>query len=233
MELYFSPLACSLATRIALYESNADARFVQVDTKAKRLVESGKDYLAVHPLGLVPVLRTDDDQLLTENAAILQWVADRFPNAALAPRDPAERTRLQQWLCFIGTELHIGTFTALLDAKAPPDAKTYALEKGATRLAYVDRHLEGRSFLLDEFSVADAYLFAVLNWSLATPVKLERYPNLHAYRERLGQRPTIARAFGEELALYQAELAKTKKASCAQRSDARKGVARGPSDRST
>src|SRR5205085_10489480 len=98
MELYFSPLACSLATRIALYESNADARFVQVDTKAKKIVENGKDYLAVHPLGLVPVLRTDDDQLLTENAAILQWVADRFPKAELAPRGAAQRTRLQQWL---------------------------------------------------------------------------------------------------------------------------------------
>src|SRR5580658_5196788 len=100
MDLYFSPLSCSMATRIALYEAGDVANFLEVDPKTKRLVDDGADYLAIYPLGLVPALRTDDGQLLTENAAILQYVADRRPQSGLAPDEPIERTRLHQWLCF-------------------------------------------------------------------------------------------------------------------------------------
>jgi glutathione S-transferase len=85
MQLYFSPLACSMASRIALYEANAPARFIEVDPKTKRTLE-GEDFLAINPLGLVPVIRTDEGELLTENAAILQYIADRYPAAGLAPR---------------------------------------------------------------------------------------------------------------------------------------------------
>src|SRR5262249_25781584 len=92
MDLYFSPLACSMATRIALYEAGAEARFVEVDPKAKR-TRDGADYWAINPLGLVPVIRTDDGELLTENAAILQYVADRYPAALLAPRAGMDRSR--------------------------------------------------------------------------------------------------------------------------------------------
>src|SRR5436305_1070792 len=97
MDLYFSPLACSLATRIALYEAGADAGFIEVDPKTKRIVDDGSDYLTVYPLGLVPAIRLADGALLTENAAILQYVADRFPAANLAPQGGIERARLQQW----------------------------------------------------------------------------------------------------------------------------------------
>src|ERR1041385_4870813 len=102
MQLYFSPLACSLANRIALYEAGADAGFIEVDPKTKRIVADNSDYLTVCPLGLVPAIRLDDGALLTENAAILQYVAERFPEANLAPTSGIARTRLQQWLCFIG-----------------------------------------------------------------------------------------------------------------------------------
>ena len=160
MELYFSPLACSMATRISLYEAGADARFIEIDPKIKRTPE-GADYRAVNPLGLVPAMRTDAGEVLTENAAILQYVADRFPDAALAPHAGLDRSRLQQWLCFIGTELHKAFYVPLLDPKAPDVAKRYALEQGETRLAYLDSYLAGRDFLLDRFSVADAYLFGL------------------------------------------------------------------------
>ena len=156
MDLYFSPLACSMATRIALYEAGADARFIQVDGKTKR-TRDGSDYLAVNPLGLVPAIRTDEGEVLTENAAILQYVAGRFPDAQLAPPTGMERARLQQWLCFIGTELHKASFVPLLDRKAPDAVKTYTLEKGESRLAYLDKYLAGRDYLLDRFSIADAY----------------------------------------------------------------------------
>src|SRR5215208_8432588 len=97
MQLYFAPLACSMATRIALAEAAAEARFTAVDLKAKRTAD-GDDFLAINPMGQVPVLRTDDGDVITENAAILQYVADAFPDAGLAPASGLARTRLQQWL---------------------------------------------------------------------------------------------------------------------------------------
>ncbi len=209
MQLYFSPLACSLATRICLYEAGAEATYVEVDPKTK-LTRDGKDFREVYPLGLVPTIRTDDGELLTENAAILQHVAERFPQAHLSPTDSQGRARLQQWLCFIGTELHKALFAPLLDAKAPEGAKAYALEKGASRLAWVEKHLTGREFLLDHFSVADAYLVTVLGWCVATPVDLKKYPALSAYVARLWKRPGVAKAFAEERALYVEELERHK-----------------------
>jgi glutathione S-transferase len=207
MELFFSPLACSMATRIALYEANAPATFVEVDAKTKR-TSDGADFNAVNPLGLVPTVRTDEGEILTENAAILQWVAERYPNADLGARDATERTRLRQWLCFIGTELHKSLFTPLLDRSAPAGAREYALAKGTARLDHVARHLDGRAWLLDHFTVADAYLGTVLGWAQVTPVELDRWPAIVAYRERVRTRPSFARAFAEELALYQRELAR-------------------------
>ena len=129
MDLYFSPLACSLATRIALYEAGADANYIEVDPKTKVVQNDGSNFRSVNPLGLVPTLRTDDGMVLTENAAILQYVADHFPKAGIAAGPGMARSRLHQWLCFIGTELHKGLFVPLLDKKAAPEVKSYVLEK--------------------------------------------------------------------------------------------------------
>jgi glutathione S-transferase len=204
MDLYFSPLACSLATRIALYEAGAAARFVEVDPKTKQTSDGGA-FRELNALALVPVLRTDEGELLSENAAVLQYVADRHPAAQLAPpAGSSERSRLQQWLCFIGTELHKALYVPLLDRTAPDAVRAYALEKHRSRLDHLERHLTGRQYLLERFSVADGYLFAVLNWSLVLPpLALAQWPAVHAYHERLKERPSIARAFAEELALYQ------------------------------
>src|ERR1700727_1900687 len=137
MDLYFSPLACSLATRIALYEADADANYLEVDPKTKVVQNDGSDFRHVNPLGLVPTLRTDDGTVLTENAAILQYVADRFPKGNLGAASGIERSRLHQWLCFIGTELHKGLFVPLLDKKASSEVKAYILNKGLSRLDYL------------------------------------------------------------------------------------------------
>jgi glutathione S-transferase len=213
MDLYFSPLACSMATRIALYEAGADANFLEVDPKTKHVLQDQSDFRAVNPLGLVPTLRTDEGAILTENAAILQYVAERFPDANISAKLGMERTRLQQWLCFIGTELHKGLFVSLLDPKAPAEAKAYVLQKHLSRLDFVNKHLEGREYLLDHFSVADAYLVTVLNWTQAIPqIELAKYPAIKAYYERLRQRPSIAKAGAEEFTLYKAELARHKAA---------------------
>jgi glutathione S-transferase len=211
MNLYFSPLACSMASRIAFYEAGADPHFTQVDNKSKTLPD-GADFYAVNPLGQVPVLRTDDGVLLTENTAILPFIADSFPYAALAPDIPSERSRLHQWLGFVGTELHKAVFTPLLDPSAPGEAKAYAREKANRRFDVLQKHLAGRDFLLDRFSVADAYLFVVLNWSQFVGIDLAQWPNVEAYYKRLAQRPVIARALSEEMAIYQEERARRAKA---------------------
>ena len=213
MDLYFSPLACSLATRIALYEAGTDANFLEVDPKTKVVQNDGSDFREVNPLGLVPTLRTDDGQVLTENAAILQYVADRFPQAGISAEPGFERSRLHQWLCFIGTELHKGLFVPMLDKTAPPEMKAHVLGKGLSRLDYLENYLKGRDFLLDHFSVADAYLVTVINWTMATPpIELAKWPVVKAYYERLRARPSIARAVAEEFTLYQAEIARHKAA---------------------
>jgi glutathione S-transferase len=213
MDLYFSPLACSLATRIALYEAGGQATYLEVDPKTKLVQNDGSDFRTVNPLGLVPTLRTEDGQVLTENAAILQYVADHLPEANLGTAPGMDRSRLHQWLCFIGTELHKGLFVPLLDKKATQEVKTYTLGKGLSRLDYLENYLKGREYLLDHFTVADAYLVTVINWTMATPpVELAKWPAVKAYYERLRTRPSIARAIAEEFELYKAEIARHKAA---------------------
>lgn len=213
MDLYFSPLACSMATRIAFYEAGADAAYFEVDPKTKRVQGDNSDFYAVNPLGLVPTLRTDDGVVLTENAAILQYVAERLVDSHIGARPGMERARLQQWLCFIGTELHKALFVPLLDRKAAPEVHAFTLSKQLSRLDYLDRYLEGRDYLLDHFSVADAYLVTVINWTMATPpIDLSKWPNIKAYYERLRQRPSVAKAIAEEFEFYKAEQVRHKAA---------------------
>ncbi|MBQ8105643.1 MAG: glutathione S-transferase N-terminal domain-containing protein [Afipia sp.] len=213
MKLYFSPLACSMATRIALYEAGADARYLEVDPKSKKVLQDESDFFSVNPLGLVPTISTDDGLVLTENAAILQYVADRFPDAGIGSGAGIERSRLHQWLCFIGTELHKGLFLPLLDRKAPAEMKGYVLEKYLSRLDVLNKHLEGREFLLDHFSVADAYLGTVLNWTMATPpIDLKKWPAINDYLARFKTRPSVMKALAEEFELYKAEIARHKAA---------------------
>ncbi|KAM3108788.1 glutathione binding-like protein [Phormidesmis sp. 146-20] len=207
MNLYFAPLACSLATRIALYESGTKAQYTYVDLKAKRLAD-GSDFFKVTPMGQVPVLHTDEGIILTENPAILQYVADRF-STALAPTKELERFQLQQWLNFISTELHKAVFVPLLDSQAPQRVKEYAREKVLLRLGYLQDHLSAHDFLLDRFTVADAYLVTVLNWVKPCSIELAQWSAVYAYHQRLLKRASIAKAVGEEWVLYQKEQAQS------------------------
>ncbi len=205
MDLYFSPMACSLATRIAAYEAGAVIRFLKVDTKARpKVVEDGTAFLPINAMGQVPVLRTDEGELIVENPVILQYVADRFPASGLIPAEGTERRKVQSWLAFVASELHTGVFIALLNPKAPDGAKAFARELLAERLAYLDAHLKGREFLQGKFSVADAYLFVMLTWARYLAIDLGPYPAVAAYRDRLQTRPSVARAFDEEFTLFKA-----------------------------
>jgi glutathione S-transferase len=146
-------------------------------------------------------------EIVTENSAVLQWVADQWPRARLAPEDDVGKTRLRMWLCFLGTELHKGVFNVLFDKKAPDAAKAYVIEKAKAPLGHLERHLASNAFLLGEaFSVADAYLVTLLNWTVVTPVDMTPYPALSEYGKRLRKRPSVARALQIESELYANEL---------------------------
>lgn len=201
MKLYFAPLACSFATRVALHEAGVPADFIRVELAAKK-TETGEDYFAVNPKGQVPALVTDEGAVLTESPAVLQFVADRFPAANLAP--PAgspERTALQAWLHLIGSELHSAVFVPLFHPVSPEGAKEFARFRLQAKFDHLSDHLEGREFLLDRYSIADAYLVTVLNWAEPAGIDLGQWPVLEAYRARLRTRPAIARALAEEMAL--------------------------------
>ena len=206
MDLYFSPLACSMATRIALYEAGINGRFIAVDTRSKKLAD-GSDFFIVNSMGQVPVLRTDAGELLTENPAVLQYVADQKPESRLAPQNGIERYRLQQWLNFITSELHKVVFIPLLDPTSPEEAKIYAREKAERRFSHLSNHLEGREFLLNDFTIADAYLVTVLNWSKFVGPDLAKWPALKNYFERMIKRPNVAKAMAEEKELFQQQQA--------------------------
>ena len=202
MELYFAPMSCSMATRIALYEAGIEADFHQVELATKR-TKAGVDYLTVNPKGQVPALRTDDGSIITEGPAVLQYVADLKPESGLAsPAGSPERTMLHQWLNYIATEIHKAVFYAMFNPATPPEMKAFARASLPAKYDYLSGHLEQRSFLVgDTFTVADAYLVTTLGWAMAASIDLSPWPVLTDYRDRMMQRPAVARAFAEEAAL--------------------------------
>lgn len=208
MELFFSPMACSLASRVVLYEAGAEigvqARLTQVD-KAKRTGD-GRDYWQINAMGQVPALLTPEGWLLTENAAVLQYLAEAFPAAGLLPDATDSRARVRQWLGFIATELHKAVFVPLLDRKASADVKAYAMDKAALRLGVLESHLQRHEHLEGDYGIADIYLAVVLNWAPYAGVELTPWPAVQAFHRRISQREAVARAVGEEFALYQKEL---------------------------
>ncbi len=194
MKLYHKPGACSLSPHIVLREAGLDFELERVDLASKK-TGSGGDYFGVNPKGYVPALALDDGQLLTEGPAIVQYLADLVPEKRLAP--PAgtmERVRLQEWLNFIATELHKG-FSPLYNPRAPEEWKGVARELLAKRIALVAERLAGRDYLMgDAFTVADAYLFTVLNWAAFAKVDLSPWPVLGAYQARVAARPAVRAA---------------------------------------
>lgn len=201
MKLYYSSGACSLSPHIVAREAGIPLELVKVDLRrAPHRTESGANYLEINPNGYVPALELDSGELLTEGAAIVQFLADLAPDAGLAP--PAgsfERYRLQQWLSFVGTELHKMYSPWLFHPEYGEQAQAAAREKIAARLAYLDRALDGRSFLLGErFSVADAYCFTIVNWSGLHRIDLTPYPRLVQYMARIGARPAVQAALQAE-----------------------------------
>ena len=198
MKLYYSPGACSLSPHITLHESGLLFEAVLASTRTHKL-QDGTDYYTINPKGYVPLLEFDDGTRLAEGPAIVQWIADQVPEKRLAPAaGTLEGYRLQEWLTFIGTEIH-KQFSPMFNPAMPEEAKALFREKIQSRLAYVDQQLVGRDYLLhDGFSVADCYLYTVTRW--ATPMKLDisGFANLEAFMARMGARPAVQQALKTE-----------------------------------
>jgi len=198
MKLYYSPGACSLSPHIAMHEAGLAFEPVLASTKTHKL-QDGTDYYGINPLGYVPLLELDDGTLLREGPAIVQYIADLAPTKNLAPAaGTLQRYRLQEWLTFIGTEIH-KTFSPLFNPATPEETKTMSRDKLASRLKWVDGQLEGKTYLMGEhFGVADGYLFTVTNWAKPTGVDISGLPNLLAWRERVAARPAVQAAMKAE-----------------------------------
>jgi glutathione S-transferase len=198
MKLYYSPGACSLSPHIALHESGLAFEAIAAPTKTHKLLD-GTDFYTINPLGYVPYLILDDGRALHEGPAIVQYIADQAAASQLAPANGTyERYKLQEWLTFIGTEIH-KTFSPLFSPGTPAETKASSLEKLQSRLKWVDGELEGKQHLMgDTFTVADGYLFTVTNWAKHVGLDLTPYANLLAYRERVGTRPSVIAAMKAE-----------------------------------
>jgi glutathione S-transferase len=202
MELFFSPLSCSLASRIALYEAGLPADYTRVDGKTKT-TDDGRNYLDINPRGQVPALKIEGGEVLTENVSVLQYLGELAPAAGLVPSSSIERVRMRKWLGFINSELHVSALGLMFSSRASDATKADAAERARHALAHLDKHLAGREWLTGSFTVADAYLAVVSNWTQALRVKLDAYPNVLAHQKRVFTRPAARRAMTEEAALYQ------------------------------
>lgn len=200
MKLYYAPNACSLAPHIALREAGLGFDLVRVDFMRGKSLPDGTPFTRISPKGYVPALELDDGRILTENAALLQYIADLRPDAGLAPRNGTfERVRLQEWLVFIATELHKG-LGPFFSPKASDEYKVAVKDKLELRFGFLSSSLEEKTWLLGEdFSVADAYaLYALRTWERMAKVDLVDWPTLAAYRRRIEERPAVRAALEAE-----------------------------------
>lgn len=199
MLLYYAPGSCSLAPHIVLREACLPFDVIRVSLATKKTT-SGEDFAAVNEKAYVPALELADGDLLTEVAAIVQYVADLAPETGLAPANGTmDRYRLQELLHFIGTELH-KSWSQLFGTKTPNAYRAVIRERLAQRLGIVARRLRDRPYLLGEtFTVADAYLFSILRFSNSiTGVDLTPYPAIVAYVDRIARRPAVRAALEAE-----------------------------------
>ena len=199
MKLYYMGGSCSLASHICLYEAGVKFEAVGLDRK-NRTFPDGEKLESLNSKGYVPILKLDNGQILTENVAVLLYIADLNPAAKLAP--PAgttlERYRLIEWLAFINSEIH-KSYGPLFHRESSDDMKKFALGNLTKRLGWLNTNLGDRKFIAAEhFTAADAYLFVVLNWAGAIKLDLAQFPNLKRIHGELTLRPSVVSALNAE-----------------------------------
>ncbi|MET1112698.1 MAG: glutathione transferase GstA [Allosphingosinicella sp.] len=191
MKLYYAPAACSQAPHIVAREAGLPIELANVRFPDK-VTDDGEKLTDVNPKGAVPTLRLDDGEVLTENAVILQYLADLAPHSELAiPASGIERYRLLEGLNFITTELHKG-FGPLWNPATPDSFKQATREALGKKFDYLQEKIgDGPYFLGERFSILDAYAFAVLNWTKLHAIDIGRWPGLAAYLDRIAARPAV------------------------------------------
>lgn len=184
MKLYLTPGACSLADHIALTEAGIAVEIVKVDLRTRR-TEHGNDFVAINPKAYVPALMFGDGEVLTENVAILDWVAGEAPH--LAPEGRIGRSRNIEMLAFLATEIH-RPFMRLMFS--PADAERQAARLAiAERLALIADRLSGDYLFGDAFTTADALCYVMVRWARDSDFELP--DRLIAYAERVEARPSV------------------------------------------
>ncbi len=197
MKLYYSTGACSLSPHIDLHEAGLAFEAVLASTKTHQLPD-GTDFYTINPLGYVPVLELDNGERLREGPAIVQYIADQVPDKKLAPANGTlARYRLQEWLSFIGTELHKG-HSPLFAPGTPEDYKPVLRQRLLSRFEWVNAQLADKDYLLGDFSVADAYLYTVSRWGQFVGVDTSGLPHLMAFKQRMEARPGVQAALRAE-----------------------------------
>ncbi|QCR35618.1 glutathione transferase GstA [Nissabacter sp. SGAir0207] len=198
MKLYFAPMACSLSPHIILRELNLPFELIRINNKTKRTAD-GQDFRTINPKGYVAALVLDNGEVLTEGPAILQYLADLVPAGGLAPAAGSwERVRLQEMLNFITTEIHGGS-APLFNSELPEEVQSLFRRKLFTRLDYLAERLAEQDYLMPgEFSVADAYLFTVLQWLPVFNIDVQQWPALAAFIARIKTRPAVQAALAAE-----------------------------------
>ncbi len=198
MKLYYYPGACSMAVHIALREAGIPFDLDKVDL-AKHQTADGKDFYKINPKGYVPALRLDDGQVLTEDAVLLQYVADLKPASGLAPKaGTMERYRLMEWLNFISSEVH-KTLGALFNPKITPEWKDNQIALFGRCCDFLVKTLGSKPYLMgDKFTIADAYLFTILGWANFFKLDMSKWPALTDYAGRIAARPAVKEAMKAE-----------------------------------
>ena len=199
MKLYYTKSVCSLAVRIIIHELNISADFESVNLKTK-ITESGASFLTINPKGSVPALQLDNGEILTENAVILQYLADiHLANDLLPPVGDMRRYRTLEWLNFVSTDLH-RYCSALFWSVFPEDIKEKAFRSRLkSKLSLVDHHLKDNTFLMgNQMTLGDGYLFVILIWLSMLKMDLAEWPNLANYFLHMKKRPSIQKALTEE-----------------------------------
>jgi glutathione S-transferase len=195
MKLYSHPGSCSSASHISLIEAGLDHETIELDLRSDRLLPDGRHLADINPKGYVPVLELDNGELLTENVAILQYIADQAPDSGLAPANGTlERYRLQEWLGYTNCEIH-RILSFFMNPDLPQEMRESLTERVNNRIAYIDEHLADHSFIMgDQFTVADAYLFIVLSWTGMVNLDISQFSNIAAWQGRVGERESVKEA---------------------------------------
>ncbi|WP_422776239.1 glutathione transferase GstA [Pseudomonas mediterranea] len=197
MKLYFAPMTCSLSPHIVLRELGLSFELIRVNNKTKATAD-GRDFRDINPKGYVAALVLENGEVLTEGPAIVQYLADQVPGNSLAPANGTwERTRLQELLNFIASEIHGGS-APLFNADIPGSTQEIFRQKLFKRLDYLNKGLENKDYLLGDFGLADAYLFTVLKWLPFFNIDIKNWSELASFMNRIEARPSVRAAIAAE-----------------------------------